>query len=204
MRLPGGANDVADFPPKMWECLVQYSLKEYPECDEKKYVRGGRPYNQPCGWSSFRVNLEGKYGDLDWLEGKEPRKSKYQSAEGEWPISYHGTAIVNGSSIAREGYKLDKIKNGCQNFGNGFYSTPVLKVAMDYAVEARARSASSSGRKTAMGVTLLVVMNRVDPSDIEEIATDRGVYYRTTKESNIRPSKILYKTFSREAVNRIL
>ena len=201
----GGGDDIANFPPKMWEYLIRYSLKEYPEFDEKKYFRGGRPYNQPCGWSSFRVNLEGKYGDLDWLEGEKPRKSKYESAEGESPISYHGTAIVNGSSIAREGYKLDKIKNGCQNFGIGFYSTPDIKVAMDYAVGAEERPTSYSGRKKQNAtVTLLVVMNRVNPSDIEEIATDHGVYYRNTKESNIRPYKILYKTFSREAVNRIL
>jgi hypothetical protein len=83
---------------------------------------------------------------------------------------------------------------------------------MKYAIEAEKRPAAASletgakkKKQAAINqkVTLLVVMNRVNPSDLEEIKIDHGVNYRTTKEKNIRPYKILYRTFSREAVERI-
>ena len=52
---------------------------------------------------------------------RKSRRSQYLSAEGEWPVSYHGTSYHNGLSIAAEVFQLSKSKRF--KFGKGIYST---------------------------------------------------------------------------------
>ncbi|EFX82980.1 hypothetical protein DAPPUDRAFT_302125 [Daphnia pulex] len=73
-----------------------------------KFCRGGSIYIRPCGWQRYALKVKGKFPDDIWLDGKTPRADQYSSAEEEWPVSYHGTSLNNGLSIAEEGFKLSQ------------------------------------------------------------------------------------------------
>ena len=117
------------------------------------------PYIRPCGWYRFALKVNGKYKDDLWLSGR--KASKNSSADGEWPVSYHGTSLDNGLSIAEEGLKLTK--GQLFKFGCGIYSTPDIKVAFLYA---------------EMTVTLkekkykVVLQNRVNSENLEKISKE--------------------------------
>ena len=60
-------------------------------------------YLRPCGWKRYALKVKGRYDDDDeWLG---PAGSRTEGSEDEWPVSYHGTALSNASSIAEGGYK---------------------------------------------------------------------------------------------------
>jgi hypothetical protein len=148
-----------------------------------KFSRGGKEYIRPCGWNRFALKVKGKYPDDIWLQGKTPRADIYSSAEDEWPVSYYGTSLNNGLSIAEEGYKLDK---GARFYGKGIYSTPDIEVASLYA----------NGEPFNGKTYKVVVQNRVNPKTVikvDKAETGVGEYWISPNEDDIRAYAICIK-----------
>jgi hypothetical protein len=151
-----------------------------------KFFRGESTYIRPCGWQRYAIKVKGKYPDDSWLEGKTPRADQYSSAEGEWAVSYHGTSLNNGLSIAEEGFKLSKGERFL--YGKGIYSTPDIEVASLYA-----RTVEVNGKNYKF-----VVQNRVNPKNVKKITkdiTDVGEYWISPTENDIRPYGFCVKKF---------
>ncbi len=93
-------------------------------------------------------------------------------------MSYHGTSLNNGLSIAEEGYKLSKGTRFL--YGKGIYSTPDIEVESFYAAEANVD-----------GKTYKVVMqNRVNPKTVKKIGiavTGVGEYWISPADEDILP-----------------
>jgi hypothetical protein len=133
---------------------------------------GGKEYIRPCGWNRFALKVKGKYPDDIWLEGKTPQADQYSSAEGEWPVSYHGTSLNNGLSIAEEGKRL--------NYGEGIYSTPDIEVACKYTV-----SIPMNGKTCKV-----IMQNRVNPRNVKIVSkaeTGVGEYWISPSDDDVRP-----------------
>lgn len=146
--------------------------------DNKIFMRGGYRYIPPYGWKRYGLKVEGKFKNDEWFKGKSPRKDATSSADGEWAISYHGTSLNNGLSIAEEGYKLSKGKGFA--YGKGIYSAPAIHVAERYA-----RICESNGIKY-----MVVIQSRVNPSEliiIPKEKTNVGEYWIVPNEEHIRP-----------------
>ena len=144
------------------------------------FYRGGMIYNRPCGWKRYAYNLKGKYPDDIWLNGKNPRKDMYSSAEDEWPVSYHGTCLHNGLSIEEEGYKLCKGKRNL--YGNGIYSTPDINVALLYADTTEEKGQNQKKFK-------VILQNRVNPKTLQKVSkaeNDVGEYWISPNEDDVR------------------
>ena len=58
---------------------------------------------------------------------------RYKGKDGEWAVSYHGTAKENIEGIMIEEYKIDKSKRF--EYGIGIYSSPFFSVAEVFAKE---------------------------------------------------------------------
>ena len=69
--------------------------------DSDAYERGGKPYKRPCGWYRIALKVRGKYSDPKWLGGY-GTGSRHGSADGEWPVSYHGTNWIAAEGIAKK------------------------------------------------------------------------------------------------------
>jgi hypothetical protein len=175
LRLRGGEELV--LPPSLLDEPFHYNFTKISDRGVK-FCRGGLIYIRPCGWQRYALKVKGKFPDDIWLEGKTPRADKYSSAEDEWPVSYHGTSLNNGLSIAEEGFKLSKGTRFL--YGKGIYSTPDIEVASLYAVKV-----------TENGKTFKVVMqNRVNPTNLKKVdkaVTGVGEYWISPTEDDIRP-----------------
>jgi hypothetical protein len=142
------------------------------------YSRGRMEYLRPCGWQRYALKVKGKYPDDIWLEGEYRRSDKNSSAEGEWPVSYHGTSYHNGLSIAEEGFRLSR----CTRFkyGYGIYTTPDIKVAYRFADIIQID-----------GITYrFVVQSRVNPKNVKIVSkaeTGVGEYWISSNEDDVRP-----------------
>ena len=146
--------------------------------DRTAFNRGGTPYIRPCGWYRFALKVNGKYKDNIWLSGKRARPKENSSADGEWPVSYHGTSLHNGLSIAEEGFKLSKGQRF--KFGRGIYSTPDIKVAFLYAETVTLKKKKYK----------VVMQNRVNPNNLKKISkeeTGDGEYWISPSDEDIRP-----------------
>jgi hypothetical protein len=153
------------------------------------FYRGGMIYNRPCGWKRYAFDLKGKYPDDIWLNGKHPRKDIYSSAEGEWPVSYHGTSLHNGLSIEEEGYKLCKGERNL--YGNGIYSTPDINVALLYADTTEEKGRNRKKFK-------VILQNRVNPKTLQKVSkaeNDVGEYWISPNEDDIRPYGFCVKVY---------
>ena len=95
--------------------------------DGTKYYRGGYEYHRPYGWKRYAIKVRGRFDDDRWLGA---RGLRADSSDGEWPVSYHGTAVNVSGNIAQEGYDLSKGKIFL--YGKGVYCTPSIEVAAMY------------------------------------------------------------------------
>ncbi|EFX82967.1 hypothetical protein DAPPUDRAFT_302123 [Daphnia pulex] len=143
-----------------------------------QFYRGRMEYLRPCGWQRYALDVKGKFPDDIWLEGKYRRSDKNSSAEGEWPVSYHGTSYHNGLSIAEEGFRFSR----CTRFkyGYGIYTTPDIKVAYRFADIIQID-----------GITYrFVVQSRVNPKNVKIVSkaeTGVGEYWISPSEDDVRP-----------------
>ncbi|XP_068688821.1 uncharacterized protein [Montipora foliosa] len=89
--------------------------------DGTQYMRGGFEYKRPYGWNRIAIKVVGRYGDDDWL-GPEGMRTK--DAQGEWPVTYHGTNMCSARMIVKEGYK----PGPRALYGKGIYTSPSLEM----------------------------------------------------------------------------
>lgn len=157
--------------------------------DGKTYMRGGKPYKRPYGWKRYAVKVLGIYGSNDWLG---PNGMRTVQAQGEWPVSYHGTKFEFAKAIMETGYKAGP----GERFGKAVYSSPDLNmVSSQYAL-----SFSHKGNTWK-----IVLQNRVNPASDHLIiipASKTGVgadYWLSPKHDmnngiyDIRPYGLLFK-----------
>ena len=153
--------------------------------DGIRFERGGYEYKRPYGWDRCALKVLGKFPPDDtWLGVNGIRTD---SSNGEWAVSYHGTAMKNIAPIASDGFDNSKSKR--QAYGPGIYSTPSIDVASYYASEF---TYEGKGFK-------VVLQNRVDLQASNEIpAKTTGVgaaYFVTPDDNNIRPYGVCLKEF---------
>ncbi|XP_072304424.1 uncharacterized protein [Eucyclogobius newberryi] len=95
---------------------------------EKRFVRGGEPYNRPCGWRRVALSVWDKYESDVWLgTGSEA-----------WPVSYQGLhmdgslILTRKQGIQEDDSFLDKAAQSVvyeTTKGRGIYSTPDVQLA---------------------------------------------------------------------------
>ncbi|CAI2170255.1 16457_t:CDS:1 [Funneliformis geosporum] len=141
----------------------------------RTYMRGNYKYVRPYGWNRIAIRVLDKYSDNRWL-GVNNRTKFSDSVEGEWIVSFHGTAKNNANSIARDGFLLSK-GNRFQ-YGRGVYSTPDIDTAACYAEKFEYG-----------GVNYQVVFqNRVKPGTFDVVSSESGLkIFISRNDKNIRP-----------------
>ena len=140
--------------------------------DGTAYFRGGRRYHRPYGWTRYALKVLGRYEDDTWLGRRGFRRN---STEGEWAVSYHGTAAGTSGSIAQEGYDLSRGKRF--RYGRGIYTTPSIEVAAKYA-----QTFTHAGRKFQ-----LVFQNRVSDEELKIVQSPCGEYWVQPRDELVRP-----------------
>ena len=160
--------------------------------DGKVYMRGGKVYKRPYGWKRFAVKVLGVYESDTWLG---PDGIRTQQAQGEWPVSYHGTNLQSAKAIMDTGYK----KGPGTSFAKAVYSSPAIDmIETYYATEFEFRGNNWK----------IVLQNRVNP-DAGHLtvipSNDTGVgaeYWLSPKQDadkgvyDVRPYGILFKKVS--------
>lgn len=117
--------------------------------DGKDYIRGGYVYKRPYGWMRYAIKVLGipEYDGDQWLG---PNGIRVNTTDGEWPVSYHGTAMENVTKIMEQGLR----PGPRQLFGKGVYTSPSLDmVSRLYAKEFQFEGKSYK----------VVLQNRVNP-----------------------------------------
>ncbi|CAJ0633579.1 9004_t:CDS:2, partial [Entrophospora sp. SA101] len=139
------------------------------------HIRGGVPYQRPCGWQRHALKVSGKYdnGNDQWLG----------TGANAWPVSYHGTAKHNAQSIADAGSLLSKDKRF--DFCYGIYTTPSVNVAELYAPEFE-----FGGNKY-----IIIIQHRVNPKNLEKIKSTTGANdcWISKSGEDVRPYGICIK-----------
>ncbi len=174
LRLRGGGMPTYYIDPSLLAPTYDYDFTAMRD-DGTKYYRGGYEYHRPYGWSRHALKVLGKFENDKWL-GK--HGIRVDSSQGEWPVSYHGTAVNVSGNIAQEGYDLSKGKHFL--YGKGIYSTPSIEVAAKYA-----QKFQHEGKQYR-----IVFQNRVSPTDLKVIdarMTGVGAYWMQPRQEFIRP-----------------
>ena len=164
--------------------------------DGKTYMRGGKPYKRPYGWKRFAVKVLDVYESNTWLG---PNGMRTEEAQGEWPVSYHGTSLKAAKGIMDIGYKMGSRQRFEDVYGKAVYSSPSLDfVARDYAT-----TFSHKGSDWKV-----VLQNRVNPAPghlciIDPATYDVEVEYWLSPKQDIdkkvydlRPYGLLFKKFN--------
>ena len=139
-------------------------------------------YKRPYGWNRIALKVKGKYQDDTWLGIPVAGSERTKSSKGEWPVSYHGTSKEGAEGIAKTGYDERRLKR--DKFGRGFYSTPDVDVAADYAP----RFDHIDGKRYEA-----IIQNRVNLSPgctkiiPKEKTRDKAEYYLTYSSNDLRP-----------------
>ncbi|CAJ0913653.1 19038_t:CDS:2 [Entrophospora sp. SA101] len=146
------------------------------------HIRGGVPYQRPCGWQRHALKVSGKYdnGNDQWLG----------TGANAWPVSYHGTAKHNAQSIADAGSLLSKDKRF--DFCYGIYTTPSVNVAELYAPEFE-----FGGNKY-----IIIIQHRVNPKNLEKIKSTTGANdcWISKSGEDVRPYGIYKPDAARKAI----
>ena len=188
-RLRGGGEALFSLDEKILDVKYNYDFSKLKD-DGKQYVRGGRKYHRPYGWSRIALNVKDKFDDTDWLGGI-GGPIRTESVDKEWPVTYHGTKDTFAKDIAARGYDLNKGKRF--KYGRGIYSTPDPAVAEDYAT-----IFEFQGQKYKV-----LLQNRVNMKDTDVVigkytcgdstSIKSGEYFVTADEKDIRPYGMLFK-----------
>lgn len=146
--------------------------------DGTMFYRGDWEYYRPYGWKRYALKVKGKYKNDDWL-GQPGLTNRTYSLPGEWPVSYHGTAIQNAKSIISEGYQLSRQRRDRFKTG-GIYQAPRIEIAEKYA-----NTFQFNGKNYKM-----VFQNRVCSRGLTSIPshdTGEGEFWSQSDSSLIRP-----------------
>ena len=126
------------------------------------------------------LKVLGEYDNNEWLGVS--RYNETDSADKEWPVSYHGTEKGFAEAIVEEGYALEKGKRIL--CGQGIYSSPDPEVAESYAAPFNHDRANYK----------LIFMNRVNMEFAKEVIIRNGqIFIITSDDRHIRPYAILLK-----------
>lgn len=144
-----------------------------------KYYRGQFIYTRPCGWQRKAMKVIGQYGDDVWLGGGGIRTD---TTPGEWPVSYHSTALSPQGNIAEVGSLYSRGRT--YSYDRGIFSTPLATVAARYAP-----TFEYCGQKYQV-----IFQNRVDPATLQQINSSApdsiGEFWASPKEEDVRPYNI--------------
>ena len=182
IRLRGGGAPTFYIDDSLLHPSYDYDFTRMVD-DGTKYYRGGYEYHRPYGWKRYALKVLGRFGDDKWLG---TRGKRVDSSRGEWPVSYHGTAVNVSGNIAQEGYDLSKGKRF--RFGRGIYSTPSIEIAAKYAQTFQHKEKRYR----------LVFQNRVSPADLTMIdvrTTGVGEYWVQPNQELVRPYGICVRPF---------
>ena len=150
--------------------------------DGTSYSRGGYLYQRPIGWKRCALKVLGQYEDDDWLGPATMFWSRRDSSTGEWPVSYHGTALNGTRSLAEDGYRLTTGRSFSHT--RGIYSTPSIDIAANYALTFEV------DRKRYQ----MVFQNRVNPANLtvlpEQQAAEGGQFWVSPQQEDVRPYAI--------------
>ncbi|CAG8533855.1 1190_t:CDS:1 [Funneliformis mosseae] len=171
LRVRGGSVTIYILDLDLLDPHFDYDFTNMKSSGET-YMRGNFKYNRPYGWRRIALKVLNKFDDNGWL-GVKKRVTNLESVEGEWIVSYHGTANFNANSIADDGYLLNKGKRFV--FGRGIYSTPNIEVAASYAEEFYYEGETNK----------VVFQNRVKPIAFK-IVSDGSIFV-TDNDRDIRP-----------------
>lgn len=183
LRMSGGGEPTYFVDDSLMDPQFDYNFTKKSN-GGKKYFRGGYEYQRPYGWKRHAVKVLGRFEDDVWL-GEQGQR--FHSTEGEWPVSYHGTAASATGSIAQDGYLLSKGTRSM--YGRGIYSTPSIEVASKYA-----QQFEHEGKQYK-----IVFQNRVCPDSLTIIGTETtgvGEYWVQPRQDRIRPYGICIKDLS--------
>lgn len=163
------SNDLLVLDKTSWD---QHYDFDFTTIDDRgnRFTRGGIEYRRPCGWKRHAIRVAGKYEDEVWLGSSNSRN--------EWPVSYHGTGLDEGKSIAQVGFDLTKHKRFIH--GRGIYSSPDISVAKGFA-----KSFLCNGEEH-----LVILQNRVNPKNLIKLSNDEtgnGEYWISPEATDIRP-----------------
>ena len=186
--LKASARRILVLDPELLSPNLNYDFTSKRD-DGTRYERGGYTYSRPYGWYRYALKVNGKYNDDIWLG---EHRNRTESTPGEWPVSFHGTAIKNVKGIAMHGYQLSRSMR--EKYGRGIYSSPSIKVAEVYAKPFECESKKYK----------VVFQNRVNSNGlkvipVEKVCRDRsdgmitGDYWIQTCEDYIRPYGICIK-----------
>ena len=147
--------------------------------DGTTFYRGDYKYRRPYGWKRYALKVLGRYENDDWLG---PLGTRPQSSPGEWPVSYHGTALNGTRSLAEDGYRLTTGRSFSRP--RGIYSTPSIDIAANYALTFEV------DRKRYQ----MVFQNRVNPANLtvlpEQQAAEGGQFWVSPQQEDVRPYAI--------------
>ena len=187
VRTRGGGADLQLDPGEL-DPRYNYDFTNQSD-DGKTYMRGGKPYKRPYGWKRFAVKVLNVYESNTWLG---PDGMRTEQAQGEWPVSYHGTKLDSAKAIMGMGYTI----GSGQLFGKAVYSSPSLNMVEE-------RYASEFEHKGNHWKVAL--QNRVNPASGRLViidAKDTGVgadYWLSPKQDvdngvfDVRPYGLLFK-----------
>ena len=148
--------------------------------DGTKFFRGGYEYRRPYGWKRYALKVKGRFEDDTWLGIPGTRRT--ESSPGEWPVSYHGTALNATGSLAEDGYRLTVGRSF--RYTRGIYSTPSIDIAANYAL-----TFEVDRRRYQM-----VFQNRVNPDTLlvlpEQQAAGGGQFWVSPQQEDVRPYSI--------------
>lgn len=158
--------------------------------DDSTCMRGNVPYKRPCGWKRIAIKVLDKYPDGNAWLGTDGWRSN--SVDGEWPVSYHGTAMNSAKAIIESHY----VPGSGQVYGRGIYSANDIEEATAYSEEVICEET----RK----IYKVLLQNRINPKMrkvcarkeywlIEVPEGTRPDKEREIVEKSIRPYGILFK-----------
>ena len=76
--------------------------------NSRSFSWGNQSFTRSCGWKKMALKVLGEYDDVECLGVS--RYDEIDSADKEWPVSYHGTQKRFAKAIAEERYALEKGK----------------------------------------------------------------------------------------------
>jgi len=142
--------------------------------DGQRYMRGGLEYKRPHRWQRIAVRALGRYENDDWLG---PDGIRTSQANGEWPVSYHGTDMSSAEKMVEEGYK----PGARAKFDVGIYTSQSLEMVERF----YAQEFSYDGKRCK-----IAFQNRVNPDRnghlkiITAEETGVGADYRLSPNGN--------------------
>ena len=175
MLLPDGNQPFYYMDDSLLDRNYDYDFRKVVD-GSKQFYRGGYLYTRPCGWDRKALKVLGRYGDNKWLGAGGIRT---ESSEGEWPVSYHGTAKGGNGNIAQEGYLGSRGKKF--PFQRGIYTTPSAEVAAKFAP-----TFEYSGHTYQV-----IFQNRVNPANLQILRGAGGAeYWVSPRQEDVRPYSI--------------